>query len=103
MQSLSQIYCSSGSSRCCFESIFVIRLMRSTKSGITLRLGQAEMAEGVGRQHPPARRALHEALLDQVGLDDVLDRIAGLGERRRERLDPDRPAAEGGGDQAEIL
>ena len=58
------------------------------------RLGEAEMAEGVRGQQAAARRALHEALLDQIGLDDVLDRVARLGQRGRDRLDADRPAAE---------
>ena len=51
------------------------------------------MAEGVGGEHAAARRALHEALLDQVGLDDLLDGVARLGERRGHCLDADRPAA----------
>ena len=54
---------------------------------------EAEMAEGVGRQHAAARRALDEALLDQERLDDVLDRVARLRQRRRDRVDADRPAA----------
>jgi hypothetical protein len=41
----------------------------------------------------PARRALDEALLDQIGLDDLLDRVARLGQRGRDRLDADRAAA----------
>ena len=56
------------------------------------------MAEGVRRQEPPARRALHEAELDEIRLDDVLDRVAGLGERGGDGLDPDRTAAELEGD-----
>src|SRR5947209_3220085 len=34
--------------------------------GIALRLGQAEMAERMAGEQPPARRALHEPLLDQI-------------------------------------
>src|SRR5262249_9174760 len=56
-------------------------------------LGEAEMAEGMRRQQPPARRALDEAFLDQERLDDVLDGVARLGQRRRDGIDPDRPAA----------
>ena len=52
------------------------------------------MREGLWREQPAARRALHEALLDQVGLDDVLDRVARLRQRRRDRLDADRAAGE---------
>ena len=44
-------------------------------------------------EQPAARRALQEALLDQERLDDVLDRVARLRQRRRERLDADRAAA----------
>ena len=60
------------------------------------------MAEGLRRQQAAARRALHEALLDQEGLDDLLDRVARLRERRGDGLDADRAAAEALGDQAEI-
>src|SRR5580692_11148344 len=60
------------------------------------------MTEGVRRQEAPARRALHEAKLDEIGLDDVLDRVAGLGERGGDGLDPDRTAAELDGDYVEI-
>ena len=64
------------------------------------RLGEAEMAEGVAGQQAAARRALQEALLQQEGLDDVLDRVARLGERRRDGLDADRAAAEVHGEQS---
>ena len=60
------------------------------------------MAESVRRQQPSARRALHEAELDEIGLDDVLDRVAGLGERGGDRLDADRTAAELDRDRVEI-
>ena len=46
--------------------------------GIARRLGEPKVAEGVRRQQPPARRALHEALLHQERLDDVLDGVARL-------------------------
>ena len=54
------------------------------------------------RQQPPARRALHEAELDQIGLDDLLDRVARLGERGGDGLDADRAAAEAERDAVEI-
>ena len=60
------------------------------------------MAEGVRRQQPPARCPLHEALLDQERLDDLLDRVARFGERRGDRLNPDRPAAETFRDRLEV-
>ncbi len=60
------------------------------------------MLPGIGRQHAPARRALDEALLDEIGLDNVLDRIARLGKTRRDRLDANGPAAEVDRDHVEI-
>ena len=57
------------------------------------------MRERLRREQPAARRALHEALLDQEGLDDLLDRVARLGQRRGDGLDADRAAAEILGDQ----
>src|SRR5215207_10478709 len=70
---------------------------------IARRLGYAEVAEGVRREHAPARGALNEALLDQIGLDDVLDGVARLGQRRRDRLDADRAATKRGRGQSKIL
>ena len=67
-----------------------------------LRRIHAEMRPCVGRQQPAARRALDEALLDQIGLDDVLDGVARFGKRRGDRLDPDRPAAEVAGDHRQV-
>jgi hypothetical protein len=58
--------------------------------------------ESVRGQHAAARRALNEAALDQKRLDDVLDRVARLRERRGNRLDADRAAAIVLGDQREI-
>src|SRR6266404_8351689 len=71
-----------------------------------LRLGRrarkAEMRIGLTGQHAAARRALNQALLDQIGLDDFLDGIARFAERRRQSLDAHRPAIEALGDQREI-
>ena len=39
-------------------------------------LGQPQMAIGPGTGHASARGALDEALLQQIGLDHILDRIA---------------------------
>jgi hypothetical protein len=50
------------------------------------------MGEGERRQHAAARRALDEALLDQIGLDDLLDGVARLAERRGKGVDSDRAA-----------
>ena len=50
------------------------------------------MAVGLQRQHAPARRSPDEPLLQQVGLDDLLERVARLRQRRRHRLDADGAA-----------
>ena len=67
-----------------------------------LRRVHAEMRPCVCRQQPAARRALDEALLDEIGLDDVLDGVARFGQARRDRLDADRPAAEVAGDHRQV-
>ncbi len=51
-------------------------------------------------QHPAAAGAENEAFLDEIGLDNVLQRIPRLGERRRQRLDPDWAAGVVLGDAA---
>src|SRR5712675_2341329 len=56
-------------------------------------LGEAEMAERMRGQQPPARGALQTAALNQERLDDVLDGIAWLRQRRRHGLHADRAAA----------
>src|SRR5712675_2315426 len=53
---------------------------------------QIEMTKGDPGQHAAAWRALNKTLLDQVRLDDLLDDIALVAERRCHRLDPDRAA-----------
>ena len=57
---------------------------------------------GVGRD-PPSRGALEEALLEQIGLVDVLDRVRLLSHRDRQRAEADRAAAELGADRAQDL
>src|SRR5918994_3073212 len=47
----------------------------------------------LGRDAAP-RRALEEPELEQVGLDDVFDRVGLLPHGRRQRREPDRPSAE---------
>src|SRR6266478_9883907 len=59
---------------------------------IARRLGEAEMAERMRGQQPPARRALQITTLDQERLDDVLDRIARLRQRRGHGLYSHRTA-----------
>jgi len=49
----------------------------------------------------PARGAHHEALLDQVGLDDVLDGTALLADRGGQALDADGSAVEALDDRRE--
>src|SRR5918997_2941866 len=46
------------------------------------------------RRHPTARRAIEEADLDQVRLDDFLDTFALLADRCGNRADADRPTVE---------
>ena len=60
------------------------------------------MLVGTQCQHATARRAADETLLQQVGLDDLLQRIARLRERRRERFNADRSAVVMLGDAGEI-
>ena len=60
------------------------------------------MAKRRRRQHPAARGALQETLLQKIGLDDVLDRVARLRERRGDRFDPNRAAREIHRDHVEI-
>ena len=50
------------------------------------------MLEGLAGQHAAARRALDEALLDQIGLDDLLERVARLAEGGGDGFDADRAA-----------
>ncbi len=52
--------------------------------------GQAHMVEGAGGEDAATGGALDEALLDEVGFDDVLDGVTGFGERRGDGLDADR-------------
>ena len=52
------------------------------------------MQISVLRGDASARSPHHEALLDQVGLDNVLDCAALLADRRREALNPDGATVE---------
>src|SRR5262249_30824679 len=70
--------------------------------GIAARFRKAEMPKRVTGQQPPPRRALHEAFLDQERLDDLLDRVARLGERSGDGLDADRTATVILGDHGQI-
>src|SRR3712207_2423305 len=64
---------------------------------------EPEVGEGRGGGHAPARRALEEAALEQVGLVDVLDRVRLLAHRDREGRQPDRAAAEARAHRGEDL
>src|SRR5438132_14418597 len=66
------------------------------------RARKAEMHIGLPGQHAAARGALNQALLDQIGLDNLLDGIARFAERRRQGLDAHGTAIEAFGDQREI-
>src|SRR5277367_5648112 len=69
---------------------------------IARRGGQAQMRERRARNNASARCTLHEALLQQIGLDDFLDGVARFAERRRNGFDADRASAKGFGDQLQI-
>src|SRR5262249_34302350 len=56
----------------------LIRTEQAELRRIAAGLGEAEMTEGVRREQAAARRALQIPALDQIGLDDVFDRIARL-------------------------
>src|ERR687884_1323726 len=57
-------------------------------------LRDAEVRVGKRRGHTATGRALEEAELEQVGLVDVLDRVALLAGRRRDRVQTHRAASE---------
>src|SRR3984957_19466246 len=88
----------SGSTKSGPTSVF----LEQSRLSLAPRLGEAEVAEGVGGQEASARRALHKAKLDEIGLDNVLDRVARLGERGGDGFDADRAAAELEGDGVQI-
>src|SRR6185312_3986624 len=71
----------------------VLARKQAELAGVALRLGKAEVFERRTCEQAAARRALQEALLDQVRLDDVLERVARLRQRRGDRVDADRAAA----------
>src|SRR5687768_2200291 len=58
------------------------------------RRQDSEMPVRERRRDPPPGSALEEARLDQIGLVEVLERPAVLSDRRGDRADPDRTAAE---------
>src|ERR1700761_7347185 len=63
--------------------------------------GQSEVVVGALREHPPARGTFEQALLKQVGLEHVLDRIRLLADGDRKGRKADRSAAEFGRDGVE--
>src|SRR5215475_11782937 len=71
----------------------VVRREQSELRRVAGGLGETEVAKGVRGEQSSARRALNEALLDQERLDDFLDGVARLRQRRRDGLDPNRTAA----------
>ena len=93
-----------------YESVRVARALKARYGPFGLeealavgRRLEAEMGEGVRRRHPPARRALDEAALQQVRLVDVLDRVLLLVHGHRERRQTDRAAAEAHADRVQDL
>src|SRR5262245_44086291 len=67
---------------------------QAAAAGLRLRWLAPEVAPGRRRRDAPARRAHEESLLDQEGLDDVLERVALLAERGGEAVDADRATRE---------
>jgi hypothetical protein len=63
---------------------------------------QIEMTKGDPGQHAAAWGALDKTLLDQVGLDNLLDDVALVPERRRYRLHPDWAACVVFGNAAQV-
>ena len=61
---------------------------------IALRRGNAQVTVGRQGGDAPARRALQVTLLDQVGLDHVLDGARLLADAGRDVVQADRPAVE---------
>src|SRR6267154_2506784 len=85
------------------QSRIVVRAAEQAElRGVARGLGEAEMAESIRGQEPPARRALDEAFLDQERFDDFLDGITRLRQRRRDGLYADRSAAVVLGDIEEV-
>src|SRR5919201_1495571 len=73
----------------------------SVPEGDALRRGEAEVGIRAFGRDPRTLRPLQIALLEQVGLVDVLDGLGFLAHRRGERLESDGTAAELLGDGAE--
>src|SRR6266704_383430 len=74
-------------------SVRATRPYQSELRRIARGFGEAEMAERMRGQQPAARRALQIAALNQERLDDILDGVARLRQRRRHGLNADRAAA----------
>src|SRR5690349_10030984 len=58
------------------------------------RSHKSQMAISRTGKNAAARRALHKALLHQIGLDNLLNGIARLAQCRSDGFDPYRPAIE---------
>ena len=72
---------------------FLVRTEQPELRRIARRLREAEVAEGVAGDQPAARGPLQQSALDQIRLDDVLDGVARLRQRRGKRLDANGTAA----------
>src|SRR5689334_8432903 len=85
------IFASSSSAR---RSVPPNRLLEEPCLARAARLRTSEVAVGALGRHPALRGPGEKALLDEIRLVDVLDRVALLPDGRRERVETDRPAAE---------
>ena len=63
---------------------------------------EAEVGPAAAVEAAAARGAGDQAELDEIGLDDVLDRVARFAEARGEGFDPDRAAVVEVGDHREV-
>src|SRR5262249_2031258 len=69
---------------------------------IAAGLSEPEMPERLAGEQPAARRALDETALDEEWLEDLLDGVARLRQRRRDGLDAYRTAAVVYSDRREV-
>src|SRR5512139_3715040 len=69
-------------------------LLRIEQAGLTARRrGEAEMLPAAAVEAAPSCRPGDEAKLNEIGFDDLFQRVAGFAQSRCKRLDPDRSPA----------
>ena len=65
-------------------------------------MGKSHMLEGMRRQKAPPRGAVEKPDLQEIGLDNILNRIARFRKRGGNRIDAHRPAAEIDGNAVQV-